>query len=399
LIVREFDAVIAGGGLSGLSLAAHLATSDWRDRSVLVVDDAHARPSAVSWGYWSAEPGLLDEAISQTYEQVRIHADGSSRLLRLGRYRYHVVRRSDLHAVVDRLVGRCPTFEVRPGRVERIADNIDGASVTIDGDTIRGRWVFDSVTSPPATAPADARLAFTGWQVRCDRPIFDPVTPVLFDFRIPQAEGSRFVYVLPEGPYQALVELTEFVPRTAQAPTGADRRAALGRYLSDLVSGAGYEILRAETAVLELRARPARRRTGRILAIGAAGGMVKASTGYAFCRIQRDSAAIARSLVRHGDPFHLPTPRTRYRFLDAVLLDVLDRDPAHLELAFARLFSANPVERVMCFLDERSRTLDDLKLIASLPPMPYLRAVARRIVGQGREGETPPSSIGRDVDY
>ncbi len=378
MIVREFDAVIAGGGLSGLSLAAHLATSAWRDRSVLVVDDAHARPSAVSWGYWSAEPGLLDEAISQTYQQVRIVADGASRLLPLGRYRYHVVRRSDLYSVVAGLLRRCPAFEIQRGRVERIADDIDGASVTIDGDTIRSRWVFDSVTAPPATARVDARLAFTGWEVRCDRPVFDPVTPVLFDFRIPQAGGSRFVYVLPHGPFQALVELTEFVPRTAQVPTGADRRAALDRYLSDLLSGAGFEILRAETAVLELRACPTRRRTGRILAIGAAGGMVKASTGYAFGRIQCDSAAIARSLVRHGDPFHIPAPQTRYRFLDAVLLDVLDHDPAQLELAFARLFSANPVERVMCFLDERSRTLDDLKLIASLPPMPYLRAVAGR---------------------
>jgi hypothetical protein len=39
------------------------------------------------------------------------------------------------------------------------------------------------------------------------------------------------------------------------------------------------------------------------MSIGAAGGMVKAGTEYAFSRIQRDSADIAESLVRHGHPF------------------------------------------------------------------------------------------------
>jgi len=81
------------------------------------------------------------------------------------------------------------------------------------------------------------------------------------------------------------------------------------------------------------------------MSIGAAGGMVKASTGYAFSRIQRDSADIAdiaESLVRHGHPFATHAARPRFRLLDAILLEVLDRDPTQLELAFARLFSRNP---------------------------------------------------------
>ena len=65
----------------------------------------------------------------------------------------------------------------------------------------------------------------------------------------------------------------------------------------------------------------------------------------------------------------------RHHLLDAVLLDVLDRDLAQLERAFARLFLANPAERVLRFVDEDSRVRDELRLIASLPPVPYLRAL------------------------
>src|SRR5439155_22842533 len=143
-------------------------------------------------------------------------------------------------------------------------------------------------------------------------------------------------------------ELTAFVPRRARPPASAARRAALASYLR----GTDYEIVRTESAVLPLCAGSASRGVGRVLAIGARGGLVKASTGYAYQRIQRDSAAIAASLARHGHPFDTPPAVRRHRLLDAVLLDVLDRDPAELERAFARLFRRNPAERVLRFLDE-----------------------------------------------
>jgi lycopene beta-cyclase len=364
----KVDAVIAGGGLSGLSLAAHLATGGWAGRSVLIVDDPAGTRPATRWGFWSAGTELLDAAVSRTYPQVRIHAENTDRVLPLGRYRYRVVHRPDLYRVVRSLVA--PGYRFVAGRVTRI----DDADVTIDGRTVRADWVFDSVTAPPPGTPADARLAFTGWAVRCARPVFDPRTPVLFDFRTPQRGGARFVYVLPDDRYRALVELTAFVPRHASPPSAAERTEALAGYLA----GAGdYTVLRTESAILPLRSRTPARGRGRVLRIGARGGLVKASTGYAYQRIQRDSAAIAQSLCRYGHPFALPRVRPRYRLLDAVLLDVLRREPARLEEAFARLFAANPAERVLRFLDEDTRVPDEARLIASLPPVPYLRALAR----------------------
>ncbi len=358
-----FDAVIAGGGLAGLSLAAHLATGGWGDRRVLVVDDG--RPAARSWAFWSDRPGLLDGAVSRSFTRVRV----GTTTVPLAPYRYQVVRREDLSTVVGRILGACTGFECRTGTVEHVHD--DG-TLLVDGTTVEGRWVFDSVTRPPAGTPVDARLAFTGWTVRAPRPVFDPATPVLFDFGTPQGGGTRFVYVRPDGAYHALVELTAFVPRHAGPPSAAERERALRRYLGDDV-----EVLGTESAVLALRTGPVRRAAGRVLAIGAAGGLVKASTGYAYTRIQRDSAAIARSLVRYGDPYHTGPVRRRYRVLDAVLLDVFDREPASLRRAFERLFARLPAGRVLRFLDEDARPADVVRVMAALPPLPYLASLAK----------------------
>jgi hypothetical protein len=60
-------------------------------------------------------PALPHAAGSRSYEQIRIHASGSSRLLSLGHYRYHVVRRLDLCSVVGEMLDACPGFQVRQG--------------------------------------------------------------------------------------------------------------------------------------------------------------------------------------------------------------------------------------------------------------------------------------------
>jgi lycopene beta-cyclase len=376
---ERFDAVIAGGGLSGLSLAAHLAALGWQDRSVLVVDPEVPAGGAVCWGSWTSRRGLLDAAVSRGYRQVRIQTAGQSTVVRLPPYRYQLVHRVDLKRAVTEILDGCTDFEIRRGRVDSIRDGSDDVTVVVDGAPTRAAWVFDSRPVPADTTPPDARLAFTGWEIRTRCPVFDPDTPILFDFRIPQERRCRFVYVLPASPYQALVELTEFVPRRARPTTAPARLAALAGYLHEVAGATDYEILRTEGAVIPLRVRPPRRSTGRVLAIGARAGLIKASTGYGYQRIQRDSEAVARSLVRYGHPFALPGTRRRHRMLDALLLDVFDHDPTQLEQAFASLFTGNPAGRVLRFLDEDTGVPDELRLIASMPHLPYLRGIARML--------------------
>jgi lycopene beta-cyclase len=399
---ERFDAVIAGGGLAGLSLAAHLAAGGWRDRSVLLVDDVSGPDSPgpdVGWGFWSARPGLLDATVSARYERARIHAGDTSRVLSLSPYSYQVVHRADLHRVVIDMLAKCPRFTVRQGRISGIRDRGATAEATVDGQPVRATWLFDSTgesagvlgqalddrSAGPATGDRsagrarDARQVFTGWEVRCPNSVFDPQTPTLFDFRTQQFDTSRFIYVLPRDPHRALAELVEFIPRrrVASAAGGATSHAeALAGYLRGVLGVHEYEILRVESGVLPLRTRPVRRRYGRVLTIGARAGLVKASTGYAYQRIQRDSEAIAESLARCGHPFRIPAPPRRYRLLDATLLEVLYQDPAQLEQSFARLFKANSVARALRFLDEESSVPADLRLMTSMPPAPHLRALA-----------------------
>lgn len=366
--------VIAGGGLSGLSLAAHLAVSDHR-LPVVVVDDGGPALSSMTWASWSDRPGLLDAAASRWFDRIRVHVNGRTRVLRLGRYRYRVVRGADLEAVVRRYTDPLRHFTFHQGHV----DHIEGGHVIVDGQPMRAKWVFDSVIGPAEEPTVDARLAFRGWHVRSERAAFDPEIPTLFDFRTSQLGGVSFVYVLPRDSHHALVEHTSFTAR--ETPEDATtQREALTAYLTEVAGTGGYEVEREEHAVLPLRSHQAPRRRGNVLTIGAEAGLLKASTGFAYQRIQRDSTAIAESLHKHGHPFDIPVPPPRFRLFDGVLLDVITRDPAQLERAFGALFRYRTAEPALRFLDEDTSEPQEWRLFAAMPAATYLAAARHRVL-------------------
>ncbi|NLT53167.1 MAG: lycopene beta cyclase [Actinomycetales bacterium] len=395
-LTTEVDVLVAGGGACGMSMAAHLAALGPRGLRVAVVDDGRHPVAERSWAFWSSRAELLDAAVSLRFRSVRVHAAGREVVLPLGCYEYRVVDGPSLHAVVREL---CNGVRFLRGTVEEVVDDDpDGlARVVVDGRTVHAWWVLDGVSPDPAPPRPAAWLSFTGRQVVTDRDVFAP-EPTLMDFRTEQADGVRFVYVLPRGPREALVEHTAFAApaphRSVPAPeaggpggttTGGPgvtttgepaAEAALDEYLRGVLRVRGHRVTGTERGLLPLTGAPARRRlSAHVLAVGGRGGLVKASTGYAYGRIQRDCAAVARSLVATGHPFAVPSPHRRHRMLDAVLLRVLARSPRAIEPAFLRLFDRLGAETTLRFLDEDTRLAEEARVAATAGSRPFLRAL------------------------
>jgi len=368
--------VIAGGGMSGLSLAAHLAVADHR-HPVVVVDDGSRPVATRAWASWSSGPGLLDAAAGRWFDKIRVHVHGRTTVLPLGRYRYRVVRGEDLVAVVRRFTDPLRHFTFQDGHVDGVAEG----GVIVDGRFLRAGWVFDSVIGAEPEPPADAQLVFRGWRVTSERAAFDAEVPTLFDFRTPQRNGASFVYVLPEDEHHALVEHTSFAaPGTP--PDETAQRDALAEYLAEVAGAGDYEVGSEEHAVLPLRAARTSRRLGHVLTIGARGGLLKASTGFAYQRVQADSAAIAESMRRHGHPFDLPEAPARFRLFDGVLLDVVTQEPAQLERAFGALFRHRTAEPALRFLDEATSVPQEWQLFAGMPAATYLASARHRLASK-----------------
>ncbi len=395
----RFDAVIVGAGAAGLSLACHLAHAGW-GHDVLLVDDGTHPLDQRSWAWWTKGDGLLDSAASTVVNRLKVAGRGWGRSMELAPYSYRRISGLELSATADRLIGARPGYRRVEGSVRAIVQQGDSCRVGIDllesGGTrtvdISARWVFDSVgPGTSSTAPTSAaQLDFFGVYVECLTDTFEPDTATLMDFRTDQSAGVAFMYVLPTSARSALVERTVFAH-----PRGDDRSLAeshheelVAEYLTQCLGAGSYRVTGRETGVIPLDRRPRATPMGSVIPIGARAGMVKASTGYGFERIQRDSAAIASCLSQGRSPTHaVPTHRWN-RALDSALLRVVRDDPADALTFFESLLTRNPVQRVLAFLDEEASLRSQLQLFATLPLAPFARTQMRAVTPRLRRAES-----------
>ncbi|MGW8701965.1 lycopene cyclase family protein [Streptomyces eurythermus] len=397
----DTDVAVVGAGAAGLSLAHRLAghVPGLRTPSVVLVDapPGPLRPPPRTWCYWTAGTGRFDAAVRAEWRRLRVRPrTGAPVEGDIDPLRYRMIRSDDFERLVSRDLARSPNVRRLEATVDTLEDVPGGAYVHLrdtDGRTrmLSARWVFDS--RPLGSLPA-ARTTllqhFHGWFVRTARPVFDPSAVELMDFRTPQpAHGLSFGYVLPTGPYEALVEYTEFSRRTLEP----DRYEAAVRHYADEVLRLGErQVLATETGVIPMTDAPFARQTGAsVFRIGAAGGATRPATGYTFAGLQRQTRAVAAALRRGRRPVPPAAHPARHRAMDAVLLRALDSGRADGPDLFGRLFTRVPMTRLLRFLDGDTHPHEDLSIGLRTPVGPMLRSALELPRLPRRPHDLPPA--------
>ena len=120
-------------------------------------------------------------------------------------------------------------------------------------------------------------------------------------------------------------------------------------------------------------------RQHRVVHIGTAGGQTKGSSGYTFRFIQKHSAALVQSLLRQGHPFAVAGARKRFHFYDSVLLRILHHRKLEGHQVFEELFRRNEPQQIFKFLDNETTLLEDMRILSTLPIMPFTRAAMEHL--------------------
>ncbi|MER6789440.1 lycopene cyclase family protein [Streptomyces sp. NPDC000658] len=380
------EVAILGAGAAGLSLAHRLtqaAPGSPRVSAVLVdAPPGPLRPPSRTWCFWEPGTGPYDAALTAEWRRLRVHGRTGRRTEDdIAPLRYKMLRSDDFERLVARDLARRDDLTRLEATVETVRGDADGADVHArapDGRAVRvhARWVFDS--RPLARLPA-ARTTllqhFRGWFVRTGRPVFEPATVDLMDFRVPQpSRGLAFGYVLPTGRHEALVEYTRFSDAVLSREAYEDE---LRRYTRDVLRLGDFEVTATETGVIPMTdARFARRPAPSVFRIGAAGGATRPSTGYTFSAVQRQARAVADALHAGRHPLPPPAHTARSRAMDAVMLRALDTGRVDGAAFFERLFARVPMERLLRFLDGGARLHEDLSVGVRTPVLPMLRCAA-----------------------
>ncbi len=366
---KSYDAILTGGGAAGLSLAYRLKKR-WPEQTLLIIDEEVKQHNDHTWCFWSPDGSPFDSIAYRQWSKLKVIGKDTQMTLDLEPYRYRMIRSIDFYRLIRQELAGQPGVDFLLGTVERVVDGPDRAEVLVNEIPYRGAWIFDSRFRP---SEYRARLRayhyltqhVLGWEIESETPIFDPEAPHLFDFRTPQQGTMRFLYVLPFSETRGLVEYTLFSTKVLPLDT---YETALHRYIEGILGAIRYRIVAEERGIIPMTDQPQPRRAGqRIMNIGTRGGRVKASSGYAFSRLQKDAEAIVASLRRRGHPFDVPEAPPRYRAIDAAMLQVLERHGERGAEVFFDLFRKNPITRIFRLLDEEGGVWDNLQLMATAP--------------------------------
>ncbi len=372
--VLDAEVIIAGAGLSGLSLAAALLDAGLPDNARVVLVDPRETLSGAdrTWCFFDLQPHAFEAAITHRWSRWRVR-NGTDEVIRsapgIAYCRIPGERFYDL--ALERLAAAGRRVEIMLGvTVKNLESRGSHVEVHTGSGVLRGRLAMDS--RPPLLTPAtddgdDVHLLqhFRGRVVRSTEPVFEVDTATLMDFDVSQAYGIHFVYVLPFDANTALVESTFF---TGRVLPDAVYETAIESWLSRRHPGAVFQTISHESGVIPMTTKPFDAwPSPRVVRIGTAGGHVKPSSGYAFLAVQRFVREFAPRVVAalHADGCaEPPAPRSpRTTALDTIFLSYLRSCPERAPDTFYRLFERVPPGVLARFLSDRGTLADDLTVM------------------------------------
>jgi len=391
---RQLDAdlIIAGAGAAGLSALWYALHGAGKDRRIILVDRDFEPSDDRTWAFWGTAASPFAHLADARWGRLRVKFPGWETTGALGRpsgrssngrRTYMRVRRQRFDQEVLDLAASQPNVRFVAQDIIDVRDEPGGGTIALPEGELRAPTVLQSVRLSPSSAKAEVRHRlrqhFGGWEVRTENPVFTPQVATFMDFDTDQHGGAAFFYVLPEARDRALVEHTVFSLQPHEKEFYdrhiAERLAAMG--------AGDVEVVRSEYGVIPMEDRQLDQRWGdHVWNIGTVGGRTKPTSGYTFQRIHAQTRHVVASWAS-GAPSPLGPSPWRYGFADRTLLNILHRRPELGRPIFERLFRTAPINDVLTFLDEDTRLGDDLRLIAGLPRLPFLRAGAVELAAEG----------------
>lgn len=376
---NQYDYIIVGAGLSGLMLAVELVNDAFfKEKKILLIDKRDKTQNDRTWCFWLKGNSKWNAVISKKWSCIIISSETFSETIAIAPYTYNKIEGRPFYAFCLEILKKSGQVTFKQENFVAYDETKDGVTITTEVSTYTADRLFTSILPPQRLKDQKKYQVlnqhFIGWFIKTEKPVFDPDAATFMDFSVAQKENTRFMYVLPTSPTEALVEYTLFSEKLLPEE---EYESSIEEYLLERKI-LDYKIVEKERGCIPMTAYPFEKHNGKnILHIGTAGGWTRGSTGFTFRYSEKRTDQLVAFLNNQSDlrKFNI---NDRYRWYDKLFLDVLYRRNDLGSSLFTAMFKKNPTDRIFRFLDGDSSLSDDLKIIWSLPKKEFITALFRK---------------------
>jgi lycopene beta-cyclase len=378
--VADYELIILGGGCAGLSLAMRLADLGTGCPRTLVIEKRTVYTNDRTWCFWGKGSARVDHLIRHRWQRITLRHGQRVVAVDCTSTPYQMITADAFYQDALRSIAGCSRIDLALGVALSSepcrADN--KWNVATSQGIFRGAAVVDTrPPPPPETGAALLWQSFSGCEIESDLDLFDAGCAELMHFTRGAGDRVNFNYLLPFSSRRALVEATVFGPE----PAGRGQlESALSDALERQTRGAGYRVLRTESGILPMGGtRPGKTTGASYVKAGLSAGAGRASTGYAFQRIQRWADLCARTLSQGGLPLNHPADPPMLRALDYLFVSVLRSCPKAAPSLFLGLFEKADTPRMIRFLSDAGTLADCAAVAAALPAGLFIGEIPRAV--------------------
>jgi lycopene beta-cyclase len=382
--ITNCDIIISGAGMAGLSLL-YRAMKDqiWLEKSIIVFDSNPKNINDKTWSFWQKEPGPFDELAYRSWNEMTVFSNSGEEIkLNCYPYSYNSIRSIDFYNLTMEYLKNFKNIRFQNEIVESIISKDQSCTVVTRENHYNAKFLFNSIYKKPVLRKGDQYFLqhFKGLKIRIGVE-FNPSKIYLMDFRTSQENGTSFIYTLPLKANELFVEYTVFSKTLLE---DAEYNKKLEEYIVETLGCSNFEVIEEEFGVIPMTDYDFKRREGNVLNLGSIGGDTRPSTGYTFVNTQKIISQILKSFKENDHPFNFKeSTGWKEKLYDSTLLNVLAKNDYKGHQIFTDLFKNTDAKTVFSFLDAESKFVDDLRIMVSLKPMPFVKSflpsVMRRI--------------------
>ena len=370
--MKKYDILIIGAGCSGLSLAYRLLSTNI---NVCILESGNVKNRIrKTWSYWNVYNHPFNKLENNSLRYMNCINDSKLIKLNCESYNYKSIDSKQFDKYIFDKIYKSKNIDIFfDSPVSDLVVKDEYVQTMSNGNIFIAKEVYDS---RPDNINASMYQVFLGYYINPISSI-NKVIPKLMDFT--QESEFSFYYVIPFDDNSSLVEYTFFTSTIHKQDVLSNN---LDVYIKNTIGE--YNLIRSEYGVIPMSSKlPDSDLLKNVHKIGIRSGSTRASTGYTFLNIQKQSDFICKNIkgIRAQNPL-LTLKSKILRKMDGILLSIIHNEPIQAKNIIFKMFKSNNHQTIIRFLSDIPSIFDILRIIMNMPKIIFIKYAIKSIINR-----------------